>query len=331
MVLTRISVIVITLAHCGLLTPVGANRAFAQAAESDANAHLERLEATREATLKSIQSAEKKNEPESATQILRDALKVYDYQIENAKEVIAGGGSFGQAELKAATDAVQLEMQNSLEQMKQQIVASHESTEADRRYAEELESIKAKHREKTEAIDKKFQNTVDVINLKRAFLESRGQMAIVVWNLPIDPPLHQRITPIVNVQLLSREQIVWKRNGIRMDRKQERNLVRLPNVLFDRVRIELPKWGRSGNGLSEVEVVLGKVNVALGRPCEVSSIETLPIHLDDQHALTDGVTQPTELGKGYWIPEERTKASVTIDLLGKKIELAKPNSDQSPQ
>lgn len=300
----------------------------AQQPTESPNPYLKRLREAKEAQQATIRSNKQKGLPEVFSKSPLNTIKLYDYQIENALELIAEGGTFGKEEYDAAVEAVRAETRKALERWRAELTAASNLGEIDRRFADDSRAAMEKHRTSIDAANEKHRSTVAAANLKFKFSTTGGQLGIVIWNLPLDQSLHKRSTPIVNVRLFNGPKVVWNRTSLRLNRKLARNPIRLPNVMFDRVMIELPRWAGSGSGLSEVEVYVGKENIALGRPCEVSSIETLPMHLDDQHALTDGITVPTKLGEGYWIPEERTKATVMIDLLGKKVDLERMERDR---
>ncbi|MFK8115131.1 MAG: hypothetical protein AB8B91_23215 [Rubripirellula sp.] len=302
------------------LVPFQGHNVQAQEAEQPNNPFIERLQEARRAQEVNIRAIERKTSPNIVTRSQIASLKYYDYAIENAKELIAEGGTFGKDEYDAAIKLILAESRKSLARVNAELMASNSAGGLKRDFDQMSQDIQQTRRASVDASKEKYRTTVDAAELKFKFSTSGGQIGLVIWNLPLDQSLHPRSTPLVNIRLFNGAQAVWKRVGLRLNRNLASNPVRLPNVMFDRVMIEMPRWIGSGNGLAEVQVFVGKENVALGRPCEVSSIETLPMHLDDQHALTDGITNPTQVGEGYWIPEERTKASATIYLLGKKVE-----------
>lgn len=251
-----------------------------------------------------------------------DMLKYYDYQIANAEERLADGGEFGKKEFQAAMEAIRNDILKATERsiMDLNAGARNRRNEADRSFNTTVTAAQEDYKKTIEESRASASRAIANANLEFLFRTHRGGVNLVVWNLPVDRKLHPRLSTSARVQLLLKDKVVWKSKAWNLSTREARNVMPLPNVMFDSVTIELFKWSGSGCGLSEVEVFIGNENVALSRPCEVSSLETSPIHLDDQHALTDGIKEPTKLGEGYWIPEEKTKATVTIDLTGMKIE-----------
>lgn len=284
----------------------------------NSNDYVERLERAKSNLLKIITD---RKFPDATVEALRDQIKQYDFQIEKAKAAIVGGENYGQSEYEAAIRAIEKASHEELQRSKIKITDTFDKarSEADRIYEQSISMSNQKHRDTVDRANDQFQRTKDAANLLLKFRLSAGRIGMIIWNLPLDQKLHRRSTTTVNIRLLNDNRVVWNRRNYQLDRKQPGSFIQLPNVAFNQVIIDVARWQGEGGGLAEVEVFVGNENVALDRPCQVTNIETLPIHLDDQHALTDGVTTPIEAGKGYWIPEENTKASVTIDLVGKRL------------
>lgn len=241
----------------------------------------------------------------------------YEFEIQKAEKIVAAGGEYGKTEYQAASKAI-LEEGRKLRERAVQRSKTMSETIRDRN--EQFDRTVAEARKKYDAVmaesEKTYRQKIAFIDLSEKFRKNAGKIGIVIWNLPLGSDLHDRSTVIANIQLLRDDEVVWTRKALRLTRKVPNNPVRVPNVMFDKVRVEVARWTGVGGGLAEVQVFLGKENVALARPCEVSSVETLPMHLDDVNALTDGIIKPVKVGEGYWIPEEKTKASVTVNLLG---------------
>ncbi|KAA5542693.1 hypothetical protein FYK55_14275 [Roseiconus nitratireducens] len=311
----RISVFVLV-----LVTAISRCSAWQEPAKQEsttANHFLESLKRSRQAHLRITETINKGDNP---TKLDPDklVLRAYDKAIASAEKIIAAGGTYGQKEVTAdqerINDVSQRVRENYVNAAKTQVAdARREATETYERAVAEAMKKRAATLGDSEAT---YQRSVAQSNLTLRLKRNAGKLGIVVWNLPARAKLHDRSTVAVKIELLQQGRVVWTNQLARLNRRGDNSAFRLPNVLFDKVRIETTRWAGSGSGLAEVEVYAGTENLALGRPCEVSSIETLPTHLDDRDALTDGVTQPTEAGEGYWIPEEKTKATVTIDLLG---------------
>ncbi|MCS7469630.1 hypothetical protein NZK35_23520 [Stieleria sp. ICT_E10.1] len=245
-------------------------------------------------------------------------LREYDEAIASAEKIIAAGSIYAQKEV--AADQKRIDEVSKRVRENYANAAKTQIADARRKATETYERAVAEAMKKRAATladsNATYRRSVAQSNLTLCLKRNAGKLGIVIWNLPAEAKLHDRSTVAVKIELLQQGRVVWTNKIARLNRRADNSLFRLPNVLFDKVRIETTRWTGSGSGLAEVEVYAGTENLALGRPCEVSSIETLPTHLDDRDALTDGMAQPTVEGEGYWIPEEKTKASVTIDLLG---------------
>jgi len=278
------------------------------------NEFLKRLEKRRTFLESFLEKDKKKAAGNSADQIYRDGIKRLDIQIELAKKAIADGNEFGEKEYKAAQKILSRQDRDA---------AARSRLDA----ADERRKIRDKHLDEVEAAQKKYLDEVDSANqellaklesqvLLQQFKLNPGKLGIIVWNLPLDKELHNRFTSTIEIRLLNEDKIVWKKRKIKLSRKSAENRIKIPDVLFNKVAIDIVAWKGDGGGLAEVEVFAGHTNLATQRPCEVTNSETLPVHMDDQHSLTDGVKEPTENGEGYWITEEKKKATLTINLLG---------------
>ena len=296
-----------------------------QANDGD-NEYIKRLiveEARSEAQLKSFVQEKM---PKDLLDMQRDAIRQVSIQIELARDRLAAGQPFGKKEYEAATATIRKELAASLARMKKRSEEAYQNAlkKADREHKLAIEQATRKWSQDRDLTQENYRRGVDAVALKRQFLANPGRIGLVIWNMPIDQRLHKRLAIAVNIRLLQGDDVVWSQKNYRLDRRRADNLIRLPNVMFDKVVVDVTRWSGVGGGLAEVEAYAGEVNVARNRPCVVTNTETLPIHLDDQHALTDGNCRPAKLGEGYWIPEERTKASVTIDLLGPPVMAQEP-------
>ncbi|WP_146521454.1 hypothetical protein [Stieleria varia] len=285
--------------------------------QAGGNEHLAKLRAARDG----FEKANRATAESSAfgKQLHAQILDIYALQIEKANGLIAEGKPFGASEYDSAMKAVQEEIRRSAERMKKGMADNRdERAKIDRETAEKISQARQKYGAAMDASRDEFQKKMAIADLKYKFSVNRGDLGVVIWNLPPDRSLHNRSSMLVNLRLYLGDQVVFDRKGVSLNRRFPRNPIPVSRVMFDRVEIEIPKWNGEGVGLAEVEVIIGNENVALGRPCKVSSIETLPIHLDDENALTDRITIPKKEGEGYWIAEAKTAATITIDLLGPK-------------
>ncbi len=303
----------------------GCHSAWTQDTSKTTNEFVLKLKEARQKQQQAQESLAKRQSGIAGTTANVDILKYYDYQIANAEERLASGGTFGNEEYQESLEAIRNDLHTATQRSIMDLSAGTKNQlgEADRAFNNTVTAAQRDYKKAIEESRESASRAIATANLEFLFRTNRGGASLVVWNLPVDRKLHSRLSTSAMVRLSLNDKDVWKSKSWKLSTRAARNVMPLPNIMFDSVTIELSKWTGSGCGLSEVEVFIGNENVALSRPCEVSSLETLPIHLDDQHALTDGIQEPTRLGEGYWIPEEKTKAAITIHLTGMKIERPK--------
>ena len=305
--------------------------AIAEEKQSEPNKYLEMIKNERDLVLREMAESEKqsskflKKNKIDLEQVKRavDESRIYNTEIASVEKRIAEGEPFGLPEYTKSMQAISQQTTRELQRASEARSAASmkKMAESDRQFAEaSAASIEIRNAAIANS-EERYRVETETVGLKYKFQTSKGVIGIIIWNMPIDGLLHKRFTSTVNIHLLADDNTVWSEKDIALNTTDARTAIRLPSVMFNRVVIELPTWKGLGSGLSEVEVYVGEENVAAARPCEVSSIETLPIHLDDTNSLTDGISKPTQMGEGYWIPEEKTKAMVSIHLLGKKIAL----------
>jgi len=287
------------------------------------NEYIKRLENDLKSQERMIADMKKRKIPDAADMFAAEA-KLIKEQLAEARQLAADGKEFGQAEYlemeKERRRASDERFAREKDESKKQLADAAATRDA------EMEKARSQLEDAQKSAWEKYHGEVGAADLLRKFQTSGGQLRVVIWNLPLDEALGKRSTSIVNVTLLAGKEVAWQWKGVKLDRRQAVTEIPLPAVLFDKVTIDCLKWSGDGAGLAEVQVFVGNENVAEGKPCTVSSIDTLPQHLDDENAVTDGVMHPTKDGEGYWIAEEKKKASVTIDLLGKTREVEKEKS-----
>ena len=259
--------------------------------------------------------------PERLLDSFRTDIKRTQTQIEIAREMIASGEGYDREDYLKWIEAT---LQENAEDLRRSLNTSQERLEesireTNDRFRRVTADAEMRYRKRTAAAEAKYLRAASAKKLKSQFTANPGKIGLIIWNLPQEDELHPRQTSTVGIRLIRGDTVVWQAKSYRLDAKQVATPVQLPNVLFDKVQVDLLSWRGEGGGLAEIEVMVGDDNVAARRPCEVTNLETLPMHLDDRHALTDGITQPTSMGHGYWIPEAGRKASVQIDLLGNLV------------
>jgi hypothetical protein len=263
-------------------------------------------------------AAKKNKGPEFPAGYYQLEVKLLRQQVSDARQDINNGKEFGQAEYlkaikdraKAHGDKTSLEFKDTDTEVKQASIDTETNRQADLAKAErDYATVAGKAPDHDQGCPRSDE-------LLGKFRTSNGELRLVIWNLPLDGSIGKRTTRIVNVALLAGKKVVWQQSNVKLDRRQASTDVALPVVMFDEVAVEVAKWSGDGGGLAEVEVYVGKENVALHRPCKVISTEGQPAHLNAQEALTDGVTAPGQNGAGYWLAEAKKKGAVRIDLLG---------------
>lgn len=249
-------------------------------------------------------------------------LPLVEADLRKAKQMIADGEAVTHETvmqmIKDREKATEDRLARERKQFEAESAAALEAARAERDAARE-----AAHNEYRAATDKAYESYQDAIapaDLLRRFQTATGPTRLVIWNLPLDRSMHERATRQVKVKLFGGGKLVWQSKSLKLEPRQPNTEIILPQVLFDQVVIDALRWSGEGAGLAEVEVFIGNENVALHRPCEVTNIDGAPEHADDQHALTDEIRRPTDVGTGYWIAQPRKKASIRINLLGRRIE-----------
>jgi hypothetical protein len=124
---------------------------------------------------------------------------------------------------------------------------------------------------------------------------------IILWNM--HNGLHNdRGTTKANVILLNGGREVYAAKGLKMPWEPGKDLpldVPVPHRPFTSVRVEVTDFTGSGGGLAEIQVMQGRINLALGRPVNSSGKHPADVH-PGAETLTDGITTSADYGKGYW-------------------------------
>jgi hypothetical protein len=249
-------------------------------------------------------------------------LPLVEADLRKARKMLADGEALTHETvlqmIKDREKATEDRLARERKQFEAESTAVLEAARAERDAARE-----AAHNEYRAATDKAYQSYQDAIapaDLLRRFQTATGPIRLVIWNLPPDRSMHGRAARQVKVKLFGDDKLVWQSRSLKLEPRQANTEIVLPQVLFDQVVIDVLRWSGEGAGLAEVELFIGNENAALYRPCEVTNIDDAPEHADDQHALTDEIRRPTDVGTGYWIAQPRKKASIRINLLGQCIE-----------
>lgn len=117
------------------------------------------------------------------------------------------------------------------------------------------------------------------------------------------------------VGLFLGEQQVWKSTDLELEWKPDvdcSSALALPQVKFDRLRVEVLSWHANGGGLAEIEILRVGVNLARGRPA-LASASWNDSQYQAQH-VTDGVTSSRQSHVGYWLLPDQTAGWIDVDL-----------------
>lgn len=97
--------------------------------------------------------------------------------------------------------------------------------------------------------------------------------------------------------------------------------IELPEIGFDRVRVEIDKFHGHSGGLAEVQVFRGGEYIARGAPVVPENVlDNLPEFAASR--VTDGITSSANLRVGYWLSNSATPTWVEIDLVRHSPQLA---------
>ena len=147
---------------------------------------------------------------------------------------------------------------------------------------------------------------------------STGDKRIVIWNTH-NFFYRDRGAEKLEVQLLSKRRIVWKRKtDIPWDSKkcQSVTLTVPKKIKFDKVKVIVTQCHDRSAGLTEVQVLEKGKNIALGKYVRSSAKYGRPGHGGEVSPfnITDGITEDaSKHGAGYWLVEDKT-GWVEIDM-----------------
>lgn len=152
---------------------------------------------------------------------------------------------------------------------------------------------------------------------------SRTADRIVIWNTH-NAGSKDRGATMLNIILLNKRTPVWSKNDVPIAWSGDKDVsleLDVPKIVFDVVRIEVTACHGTSAGLSEVQVIRGRNNVAAH--ANVRSSNEWTGHFPAS-ALTDGVVTPVAGSPGYWLALVPT-AWVEIDLKSANVN----NSDKN--
>lgn len=129
---------------------------------------------------------------------------------------------------------------------------------------------------------------------------------IIIWNQYNNDG--DRGTDVVNVILKKGTDIVWRKDGVEVpwQHRVDTYAVVVPKgrVRFDSLTVEIVKYRGTGGGLSEIQVVRGKENLATGAVVSASGSFSGAYGED---RINDGITSSAEQQVGYWLlPSNKT-------------------------
>jgi hypothetical protein len=131
---------------------------------------------------------------------------------------------------------------------------------------------------------------------------SRDEARLVIWNQN-NHGKGDRGTKKINVSLRLRNKEVWRKNGIRMDwdrTKVEKEVIPVPAVEADTIRVEVVELVNNQGGLGEIEYLKDGTNIALKCSVSVSGVWQNESWCAGKN-LTDGTADK------YWLlPDKQT-------------------------
>ncbi len=144
--------------------------------------------------------------------------------------------------------------------------------------------------------------------------------AVVIWNTH-NGKARDRGTLMCNLLLRSGGTTIWHKDKIKVpwhNSVDPRVIVKIPKLQFDALRIEVTDAVNGNGGLSEIEVYSAGKNIARGLPATTSAtVVSQKKHENFAPSnVTDGITQSTQLGVGYWILPSNTLGWIEIDFSG---------------
>ena len=124
-----------------------------------------------------------------------------------------------------------------------------------------------------------------------------SETTLVIWNgdLRLNDGF---MSTVADVSLRSNGgSVLWEKKSVAVS--SSNTVVRLPNIDFARVRITVTRWTGSGGGLSEVEVLKGGENVALGCKVNASSAGSMSLARTKSQMQNQNVKKPDNNFSSY--------------------------------
>lgn len=128
---------------------------------------------------------------------------------------------------------------------------------------------------------------------------------LVIWNMH-NGHYNDSGTEKCDILLFKGEKQVWRKKAVTIPWKANADTkvsLQLPAMLFDRVRIEITSSVGKRGGLTEIQVLQAKENLALNCKAEASSIVSTRF---PANRVTDGIVTSGTWGQGYWqLPDRK--------------------------
>lgn len=207
-----------------------------------------------------------------------------------------------------------VELRNARAAYQQQIKAATEPIKL--RYAQTLESLKKALGARGDVQGAlAVQMELDALGLpQRVPLGSRENAKLIVWNQN-NGGKGDRGTRKINVAFRSGNKETWRVNGFRMQwdkTKQDKEIISVPSVAVDVIRIEVTELINDAGGLAEVEYIKDGKNVALGCTVSASGVWQNNAARFGSPNLTDG--NPNS----FWLLPDKQTGWVEINLREQK-------------
>ena len=142
-----------------------------------------------------------------------------------------------------------------------------------------------------------------------------GENQIVLWNIH-NSHYNDRGTKKCNLILYSGANEVWRHDNLELPWEKDADVcqhVAVPEMPFDRIRVEILEYVNNGAGLAEIEYLKNGKNLARGAKATASGYwEKHKEHLPS--AVTDGNTSSKVHQVGYWMLDNHKLGWIEVHL-----------------
>lgn len=136
---------------------------------------------------------------------------------------------------------------------------------------------------------------------------------LVIWNCH-HAQYASRGSKKAHLRVFYRERKVWSKKNIVLAWEPDKAVpteISIQVPAFDRLELEIVEWHKNGAGLSEIEIYRGE-NKKLSFASVTADSTTEAKY--NAKKLTDGIKNSDKVGVGYWLPDFRTPATLTLEM-----------------